>query len=48
VLGSKTVTIQFLSVIFMGCIQPLSTSSSISSRTSLCTRPFVKLVLMSK
>jgi hypothetical protein len=46
--GSKTVTIEFPSVIFMNCIKPLSTCFSISSRTSLCTRPFVKLLPMSE
>jgi hypothetical protein len=33
-------------VICMDCIKLLSASFSISSRTSLCTRPFVKLVVM--
>ena len=40
---SKTVTIQFLSVICIEGIKLLSTSSSISSRISLCIRPFVYL-----
>jgi len=47
-LGSKPVTIEFLSVIFMDCIKPLSTCFSVSSRTSLCTRPFVKVLPMSE
>jgi hypothetical protein len=43
--GSKTVTIQFFSVICMDCIKCFSTSFSISSKTSVCAIPFVKLVL---
>jgi hypothetical protein len=42
---AKTVTIQFFSVICMDCIKKFSASFSISSKTSLCAIPFVKLVL---